>query len=360
MKKIKSNQDNLPYRLLFEGVVGSTSFRLNTPESDIDIKGVYIQDIDDILSNKYEPHIKYDDDTTYYELRRFLELLNNSTPEALELLNTDPEFYIVSSGGWNHLYSLRKAFITKNCINSFSKYALTQLRKHKNKSKMSNWDENDKKRKTIVDFCNIIDVSSGNVYPAREFSNLYNIDVNNFGLTKVDGFRDTFKVYLNQTNARGIGDEYKVNEPRLSIIPIDDIKHYSGILYFNREEYSQHCKRFNKYDKWLKNRNQARLNVDQNTGNKIDSKNLMHNLRLIQTAYHIADFGTLKTDYSDMRDFLLDVKKGRNGVDLQGLIDQAEKDIQKLEIKFKTSNLPDKIEININDLELVIRKLMKY
>jgi predicted nucleotidyltransferase len=67
---------------------GSHSYGLNTPESDVDVRGVFLNtDYKHILGLGAHEHQKdKEGDTMLYEARRFVELLQNGNTGALEIL----------------------------------------------------------------------------------------------------------------------------------------------------------------------------------------------------------------------------------------------------------------------------------
>ena len=71
--------------IIFECITGSNAYGTNLPTSDIDIKGVFIQPLEDILGFGYVEQVNDEKcDVTYYELRRFLELISTANPNLLE------------------------------------------------------------------------------------------------------------------------------------------------------------------------------------------------------------------------------------------------------------------------------------
>lgn len=76
-------------KLLVQVVGGSTAYGLNTPESDLDYRGVFINtEPSKILGLERMDHVQKQetDDVVYYELRKFFELLRNGNTGALEIL----------------------------------------------------------------------------------------------------------------------------------------------------------------------------------------------------------------------------------------------------------------------------------
>ena len=67
--------------IVFECLSGSHAYGLATPESDVDIKGVFILLENDYLGLNYVEQVSNEtNDIVYYELGRFVELLSKSNP----------------------------------------------------------------------------------------------------------------------------------------------------------------------------------------------------------------------------------------------------------------------------------------
>ena len=76
-------------KMLVKALGGSTAYGLNTPESDLDYRGVFINtEPSKILGLDRMDHVQKQetDDVVYYELRKFFELLRNGNTGALEIL----------------------------------------------------------------------------------------------------------------------------------------------------------------------------------------------------------------------------------------------------------------------------------
>ena len=79
-------------KMLVKALGGSTAYGLNTPESDLDYRGVFINiDPAKILGLERMDHLQKQetDDIVYYEVRKFFELLRNGNTGALEILFSD-------------------------------------------------------------------------------------------------------------------------------------------------------------------------------------------------------------------------------------------------------------------------------
>lgn len=114
---------------IYETIVGSRSYGLNRENSDTDIKGVYIQPLNDILGFKYKGHEVISADTTHYEVRKFIELLGKANPTILEMLWVKDDFVLKTSQAFECIKNNRHFFLTKACQHSYLGYAIQQLKR---------------------------------------------------------------------------------------------------------------------------------------------------------------------------------------------------------------------------------------
>jgi len=73
---------------------GSNAFALNTPESDLDYRGIFVNvEPSKILGLEKHEHVQKQevDDIVYYEVRKFFELLRGGNTGALEILFSEDE-----------------------------------------------------------------------------------------------------------------------------------------------------------------------------------------------------------------------------------------------------------------------------
>lgn len=347
-------EQEIKHKIIFESIVGSQSYNLATENSDTDIKGVFIMSNDDILSNRYVDQINVTADKTYYELRRFLELVSVGNPNVLELLYLPKRCVLKKTEEWDYIQQQREMFLTKKCYDTFSGYAKTQLQKSKGLNKKFNWEKNKTERKSIIHFCKITDRNTGSIKPMTEYLSEQGIKQESIGLTSIDGFRDCYKVFVGK-NYRGIIKDFDTNEPRLSIIEKFINNDWVGIIYFNREDYSTHCKNYKQYQQWLENRNSDRVATNKKHGQEFDSKNILHTVRLIMTAKEIPTEKSINVDRTNDRDYLLSIKRGE--VDLKNIIDKWSIEVDKLKGIYDKSDLPEEVDMDkVSDIELNIRK----
>ena len=355
--------------ILFEGIVGSQAYGTATPESDVDKKFIYVLPPQYIFGLKYVEQININKDYVGYEIKRFLELVESNNPTLLELLYLPKEMILYQHPAFEIILKHRSEFITKICKNSFGGYARQQIQKAKGQNKMMNWEKEKIKRKTPIDFCFVINDNGS--YPLRKF--LKDKDQKFCGLVKIPNARDLYGLYydydadkcfnekkyskqerelnkqqlIKQGKPLGLGykgitkidenDQEISNELRLSSIPKN--AKLECYISYNQDGYISHCKDYKKYQVWIQNRNQQRWVDVKEHNQKIDGKNLMHCIRLINVAKDIA----IKKEIVVKRpeaNYLLDIRKGK--VDLDTLLNEANQKIKEMDKLFEESDLPNK------------------
>lgn len=140
--------------LLYEYVRGSVAYGTNTPESDEDHGGVYLEPINQVLGLglDFQDEIADDKhDNTWYSLKKYLTLLLSSNPNILESLFIDDRFVIYEHPIITELKKHRQEFVTKDCFNSFIGYAIAQIRRARGYNKMCVQPITE--RKEPLDFC---------------------------------------------------------------------------------------------------------------------------------------------------------------------------------------------------------------
>lgn len=356
-------------KYIFKSIVGSQAYGTATPQSDIDFKGVYIQDKNEILSFGYKEQIEVGKDECYYEVRRFIELLSSANPTVLELLYMPADCIQIKDPLFDVLIANRDKFLTKKCRLSFGGYAVAQISKAKGLDKKMNWENKRIYRKTPLDFCYIY--SDHKSVPARKWLKHRNFKQELIGLTSLPHFRYMYNIFYDHVkdmendnqkfqesgNFRFKGivqDEENSNDISLSEVP-EWYSNVEGLLYFNKDEYSVHCKGYKQYVEWLEKRNKQRYVDVKGHKQQIDGKNLLHCRRLLDMAIEIAETGTINVRRPNATD-LLKIRKGE--VDLETIISQAEADIKRLDEVYANCLLPEDVEKDFpNELLLSIRSL---
>lgn len=335
--------------IILECISGSKAYGLDTPNSDTDIKGVFILPKDEFYSLDYIPQVQNEtNDIVFYELGRFMELLSLNNPNILELLNT-PESSVI----YKHPYLKEinsDLILSKLCADTFGKFAASQLKKAKGlKKKIVNPVE--KERKNILQFC-FVQYQQGAV-SLEKFLEIKKWNQKNCGLVKIPHMTDVYGLYYSDKNEfQGILKKSTANDVCLSSIPKE--KKQEALLYFNRNGYSSYCKDYHEYWSWVEKRNEERYSNTQSHGKNYDAKNMMHVFRLLEMAIEIAQEKKVIVKRPN-RDFLLNIKKGL--YEYTDLIKMAETKMKVIEEAFASSALPLKPNLEMINEQLVrIRK----
>jgi hypothetical protein len=341
------------HKIIFKAIVGSQSYGTSLPESDIDIKGVFIQNNDQILSFGYTEQINVNKDETYFEVRRFLELLQTANPTVLELLFTPENCILIKEPEFDMILENKEKFLTEKCKNSFGGYAVAQIKKAKGLNKKMNWLDEKLTRKTPYDFTYIF--QNGKTIPIETFLAENHMEKEKCGLIALNHFRDSYALYYDNKGTMGFNgfSTDEGNALKLSNIPknMDTI----GVVSFNQDAYSKHCRDFRDYQTWLKYRNEQRYVDIENHSQKIDGKNLMHCRRLLDIAMEIPKMKTIQVKRPNAK-FLIEIRKGKH--DLESIITMSENDIVHLDSLYENSGLPKSCDPKfLFELLLSIRKM---
>ena len=321
--------------LLFEVISGSKSFGLNTTTSDTDIKGVYYLPKEQFYGLQYIPQISNEtNDEVYYEIGRFVELLLKNNPNILEILAT-PEDCILYKHPLMEQLKL-KDFLSKLCKNSFAGYAITQIKKARGLNKKI-VNPIAKERKSLLHFCSILQGYTS--ITALDWFAQNNLQQEQCGLINVPNAKGIYALFYDENKNlgyKGIIKNELSNEVSLSSI----LKGEKEIAYLscNLDGYSKYCKEYAEYWEWIEKRNEERYNTNQQHGKNYDSKNMMHTIRLLQTAEQILANGTLNIRVNN-REELLAIKAGE--MEYDALLQKADALIASIEQLYENSNLPE-------------------
>ncbi len=316
--------------IIFEAIVGSKLYGLDTPESDTDIKGVYRLPLKELLKRYPSTQINNpSNDIVYYEIKRFLELLATANPNMLELLYIPDKFVLHKHPIYDRIIQQRDKFLTKNIRNSLGGYAIAQIKKARGKNKKI-VNPMSKERKTPLDFCYIID-QGGTKYLQPWLKNRL-FQQEEFGVANIDKAHNVYHIFHNQYkfDFRGI-IKPGADELRMSSIP-EKLSPLYHTLYFASENYSNYCKDYKEYWEWMDNRNEARYASVEKHNKGYDGKNFMHCFRLLEMGIDAAKTGKLIVNRSN-KDWLLKVKHGEFEYDY--LVDSAEEKLKELDENVK-------------------------
>ena len=144
-------------RLLYRYIRGSHLYGLQMEDgsSDIDEGGLYIASSEDFfgLPTNYSPQVSDErNDTTWYEIGKFCEMLIKSNSTVLEALFVPSDKQLLKPNkALNPLFENKDLFITKDCFKPFVSYAIEQI--HKARGLNKKIVQPIVERKNPLDFC---------------------------------------------------------------------------------------------------------------------------------------------------------------------------------------------------------------
>lgn len=325
--------------LLLDSISGSKAYGLDNAQSDTDIRGVFVLPQAVFYGLNYTPQINNDsNDITYYELRRFIELLTKNNPNILELLYVPKESLLYEHPLFAKIKQVQ--VLSKLCKNTFGSYAMAQIKKARGlNKKILNPMSAD--RKTILDFCYIV-YQQGSI-PLKKWLKLRGLIQEQCGLVNIPHMRNMYAVYYDSSNQRGYrGIIQKENSNDVVVSSIPRGERALTYLSFNKDGYSSYCKDYKEYWQWVSERNDTRYQGTLEHGKNYDAKNLMHTFRLLTMAEEIAQQGKVIVRRPD-REWLLKIKKGEFEYD--DLVKQAEERANRLDELYAKSKLPEQPDV---------------
>lgn len=333
MKSVDLPTVRSPESLLFECVTGSRAYGTDTPESDTDLRGVFVMPRRAFFGlGGPEQITDAKNDETYYEIGRFVDLLTKNNPNILEMLFAPADCVRF----WHPLMDLIRPdwVLSKLCRDTFAGYAVSQVRRARGLNKKI-VNPLDGPRRPALDFCHV--VSGQGSIPLREWLAANGMRQEDCGLVNIPHMRDVYGVYHDAGRSLGYcGIVRREDSTELNLSSIPKGEAPAGWMNFNKDGFKKHCREYREYHEWLALRNEARYATNIEHGRNYDSKNLMHTFRLLDMAEEIAAEGQI-TVRRPNREWLMRIRRGEFEYDT--LIAMAEEKIARIDTLFAASDL---------------------
>jgi len=393
--------------VIFKTLIGSYSQNLQTEKSDKDYYGVFKLKNEDYNSleyklNPFDTVISNtpDNDVTYIEIGKFIELLYKNNPNAIELLaSAKINDNCIIKSEYIELFDLNM-IISKKCLDTFGKYATSQIKKATGLNKKMN-NPIPVKKKSILDFCYFYNSTKKYSKPIKISKYLKDSDIDQkfIGLRGLKNCKSTYEVFVDNHSLTYFTDridkeitwykelfpnksitdfiEYRKkrfkfakfkgivhpekdsNQLRLSSIPKipEESQWYDieqlGFMYYNLEGYETYLKDYREYQEWVKKRNPERYK--NNLGQKYDVKNLAHCARLLTMCKEIGEGKGIILKRIEDKEFLLNIKLGK--VNYNDILDYTENIISLLPDLYKNSSLRENPDFNhLNNILINLKK----
>lgn len=364
--------------LLYKHIRGSHLFGTNVENSDTDHYGIYMGDLDWFLGlpRTIIQHTSSEkNDDSYDELGKFIGQLEKSNPDCIMSLYVPQKFILTKDPILDPIFEMRDELLTKECLNPFTSYALSQIRKARGKNKKISMDpEVMKTRRSALDFCYTLSTQgSGELVKFLERNKLKE---RYCGISKLPNIYEGYRLFYdwgadpdktvedyrlfcggNKPDPIGYRGILSPNDPESSQLRLSSIpKGETCVVTFqyNSSGFSQHCKNYREYQEWEKNVNKDRFTIDKEHG--YNAKNLSTCIRILTMGIEIASGKGILLDRSGIdRDFLLQVKN--HELTYSEVMEYTEGLEKRLSEVFPKSKLPDMVDTEkLNRILIKIRK----
>ena len=136
------------FEVISSFLTGSHLYGTNTPESDVDLRGVFVPPEPYFLG--FLQNVKQfedkENDIVFYDLRKFLKLAANNNPNILEMLYIPDKMMKSASPMWYNIVAHRHLFVAKTSFKTFMGYAHAQIKRiERHYGKEPNPDRNPKR-----------------------------------------------------------------------------------------------------------------------------------------------------------------------------------------------------------------------
>lgn len=285
---------------------GSHAYGLETPTSDLDVRGCALNSKYEILTTKkFEQFVNEATDTTIYSFNKLIHLLTNINPNVIEMLGCKPEHYIYLSPIGQELLNNKHLFLSKKAAFTFGSYASSQLRRLDNKAaRLTSQSEQEQ---------HILNSIENASYTFKQ--DYFTFD------------DDAIKLYIDKSEQEEYDTEIFM-DINLKHYPLRDYKGMWSVMNNIVKEYSK-----------IGHRNQNAI-----SHNKL-SKHMMHLVRLYLMCLDILNDGEIVTYREKDHDFLMEIRNGKyldeNRQPIPEFFDIVDDLETKLDAAKQTTYLPD-------------------
>lgn len=298
---------HLGRHLILLGVAGSYAYGTNWEESDIDLRGVTLNQKSDLIGmSSFEQYEDSQTDTVIYGFNKIIRLLLECNPNTCELLGLRPEHYLYLSPIGAELLEHKDLFLSKRAIQSFGGYADQQLRRLQNALARDTVAQAERERHIYNSIQNAM----------YEFQQRY--QVTEYG---------SLSIYIDQAVHPEMEQEIFL-DASFHHYPLRDYRNLWSEMNNIVKEYDKIGKRNRKKDK-------NHLN-----------KHAMHLIRLFLMAIDILELGEIRTYRSAEHELLMKIRNGyyqkEDGTYSQEFYDLVADYEEKLHQAAKHTMLPEK------------------
>lgn len=370
---------NLNDRTIYLILSGSRAYGFSSPTSDYDYRGIAIPPIDSYLGifDKFEQCVDSDKGKHVYkhfpkgllvdsdlehpdmqimEISKFANLATQSNPSILEILFSPENCFVRKDPIMDRLLNIRNAFLSKQVKARFCGYALSQLKRIKRHKR---WIDNPPSAPPNRADYGLPEYKLLSMDQLGAAEALIQKEVNEFVIHQ-DDLPEHVKIELNNGMGRMMRAVWQTLNPNIDYPIGDDEKFISteDALFFGlakqqgftdnflqvlaaEKKYRTHKKDWDSYQRWLKDRNPARAELEKKFG--FDTKHATHLVRLLRMAREILETWQVNVFREDAEE-LREVRAG--GWSFEKIVDFAEKEDLALFDVMQKSSLPKNADMN--------------
>jgi len=305
---------NIDERTIFKAIGGSHAYGMDTPQSDIDYRGIAIPPANfwhgflfnfEQAESKPDPNDPNKEDSIIYNIKKFFKLAVANNPNILELLWMPEDCIILMTPWMERIMEHRDKFLCMRVKQAYSGYAFSQLKRIKSHR---NWLLHPVKKQ-----------------PLRS----------DFGMPENQDL-GVFRKQVQDLNDAGL-----------------DAMQIMGEQIQAEASYKKALSNWNSFQNWKSNRNLKRAELEAKFG--FDSKHAAHLIRLMRQGYEMLTTGEVNVRRPDAEELLAIRNEGIWSYDQ--LIDFSEEMDAKLDSFYESGmcKLPKTPDINfLNNLHQTI------
>lgn len=318
---IKENE-HLGKHVILLGLAGSYSYGTNIDGSDIDVRGITLNQKSDLIGlTQFEQHVDDNTDTVIYAFNKIITLLLSCNPNTIELLGFNPEHYLYLNDIGQMLLDNKKLFLSRRAIQSFGGYADAQLRRLQNALARDTFPQSEKEQHIFNSVKNAI--------------HGFNSSYKNFEY-------GSFEIFIDKAVNPELETEIFVNA-NMTHYPLRDYASMWNTMANVVRDYEKIGKRNKKKDA-------IHLN-----------KHAMHLIRLFMMALDILEKGEINTYSAKEHDLLMDIRFGKyqkeDGTFLDSFYDMITDFEKRLNYASENTDLPEEPDVKkVQDLVMTINE----